>query len=431
MDLGEGLRQAIARLSRSTIIDAPVIKAFCKDLQRALLSADVEVSLVFKLTQSIEAQSLSAKPPPGVTPKDYMVRLVYEQLVGMMGESYVPEIRPKRILLMGLYGSGKTTTAAKLARFYSDRGVSAALICCDVSRPAAYEQLSTLAAAANASFFGLKDGSGPAAIARLGRQALRDRGVIICDTGGRDAVDGRLTAEMDSVAKAFEPDERLLVISADMGQSAGRQAAQFSSAINVDGIIVTKMDSSSKGGGALSAAHAAGARVMFVCTGEKLQQIEPYDAADFIGGLLGIPNIMALVETVQRSMRDAGIKESELDADDLTYETFYAQIRAMGKMGSLRKLLGMTGITGVPDDALEQGSEKLGRYGVIIASMTPEERRNARLLHSTSRIRRIAAGSGTSEKDVRMLISDFNRMKKMVAAMKGDRSLMKRFRALT
>ncbi len=427
MDLGEGLRQAIAKLQRATIIDAKTIREFNKELQKALLSADVEVKLVLNFTKGIEEKALKSKPPEGVAPRDYITNLVYEGLVELMGSSYVPELRQKRILLMGLYGSGKTTTAAKLAKYYQDRGLGALVICCDVSRPAAYEQLETLAGNANISFFGIKGEKDASKIVKKALGAHKDKKVIICDTSGRSALDSELIRELKAVDSAFGADEKILVISADTGQVAGTQAREFDGAVRFSGVIVTKMDGSGKGGGALSAANAAKSSIMFIGTGEKLGNIEPYDSGKFIGRLLGMPDIVSLVENVQQAIKEANLNPEEMEAEKLNFETFYTQLKAMGKMGPLKNMFGMMGMPDVPKDLIEQNEEKLSKYKDIIGSMTAEEREDERLVHSSSRVVRIARGSGTSEKDVHQLISDFNKMKKAFNRFKNDRGFVKRF----
>ncbi len=427
MDLGEGLRQALAKLQKASIIDAKTIKEFNKDLQKSLLSADVEVGLVFELTKRIEEKALKSRPPAGLAPRDYITNIVYEELIALVGRSYEPKFGKKKILLMGLYGSGKTTTAAKLAKYYRDRGLSAGLICCDVSRPAAYEQLETLAKQANVSIFGRRGSKDAASIVKEGLDALKDKQVIICDTSGRSALDSALIDELKRVVSAFKPDESILVINADIGQVAGRQAAEFNNAVKINGVIVTKMDGSGKGGGALSATNAAKAQVMFIGLGEKLSNIEPYNSEKFIGGLLGIPDIGGLIANVQNAIKEAQIKPEEMEAENLNFNTFYTQLKAMGKMGPLKNVFGMMGAPDMPKDVIEKGEEKLVKYKSIIGSMTTEERENDKLVHNPSRISRIAKGSGRSEKEVRELLSDFNKMKKMFGMVKNDRSLRKRF----
>ncbi len=427
VDLGEGLRQAIAKLTRATIIDAKTIREFNKELQKTLLSADVEVKLVLKFTNEIEEKALKSKPPAGLNPKDYITNIVYEELVKLVGPTYLPELKRQKILLMGLYGSGKTTTSAKLAKYYQDRGLSAALVCCDVTRPAAYTQLETLARQANVAFFGMEGEKSAAKIIKLGMEKFKDKQIIICDTSGRSALDGQLVKELKDVAEQFKPDEKILVVSADLGQVAGKQAREFDKAVKISGVILTKMDGSGKGGGALSASSAANARVMFMGLGEKLNNIEPFDSSKFIGALLGIPDIASLIEHVQTAVKEANLNPEEMEAEELNFETFYAHLKTMGNMGPLKSIFGMMGAPDVPKETLEQGEEKLKKYKVIIASMTKEERKNEKLLHDTKRIARIAAGSGTSEKDVRLMISEFNKMKKLFGSIKNDRGFKKKF----
>ncbi|MFP3288977.1 MAG: signal recognition particle receptor subunit alpha [Candidatus Micrarchaeota archaeon] len=423
MDLGEGLRKAIARLKGSTIIDSKTIKEFNKELQKTLLSADVDVKLVLELTKRIEDAALHEEVPPGISHKDFIISKVYEELVRLMGKKYEPELKPKRILLLGIYGSGKTTTAAKLAKFYQDRGLSAGLICCDVSRPAAYEQLETLAKQANVAFFGIKGEHDAAKIAKAGLEALKDKKVIICDSSGRNALDEELIKELKSVAEAFKPDEKFLVINADIGQVASKQAKEFDQAVKIDGVIVTKLDGSGKGGGALSAVAAANSRVTFIGTGEKLNALELYDPNKFVGRLLGIPDIEGLVSTIQEAVKEANIKPEEVNIEELNFETFYTQLKAMSKMGPIKNILSMLGLADAPKEAIEQSEAKMKKYKAIISSMTPEERKDEKLMHDASRIKRVAKGSGTTEKDVRELLSDFAKMKKLLSAFQNDRNL--------
>ncbi len=425
MDLGEGLRKAIAKLQGATIIDLKTIREFNKELQRAMISSDVELELVSAFTKKIEEAATKEKLPAGVTPKDYITNMVYEELVSLMGRSYEPEIRPKRILLVGMYGAGKTTATGKLAKFYQDRGLSVGVICCDVSRPAAYEQLETLAKQVNCLFFGIKGEKSAGKIVKEGLRALKDRKVIICDSSGRSAFDEQLVKELKEISSEFKPDEKHLVINADTGQVAGKQAREFNDAVQLTGVIVTKMDGSGKGGGALSAVSAANVRVTFLGVGEKMNALELYNSEKFVGRLLGIPDIESLVKNVNDAIKEAQLKPEELNAETLNFDTFYAQLKAMGKMGPMKNMLGMMGVADVPKNVVEEGETKLAKYKVIIGSMTPAERKDGSLLREHSRLTRIAKGSGTSEKDVRMLISDFNKMKKMFETFKNDRGMKK------
>ncbi len=427
MDFGENLRKIIAKLSSTTIIDLKTIKEFNKELQKILLSNDVDVKLVFELTNKIEKEALKTNLPPGVTSKDYIVSIVYNELVSLVGSKYEPDLKKKRILLIGLYGSGKTTSATKLAKFYQNKRLSSSVICCDVSRPAAYEQLETLAKNAGISFYGNKEEKNPKKIIEEGLVELKDKQIIICDTSGRSALDNNLTKELKIVNSVFKPDEVILVISADIGHVVEKQAIEFNNTINVSGLMITKMDGSSKGGGALSAAHNANTKVMFIGTGEKSNNIEAFDSEKYVGNLLGIPNIGSLLENIQEAIKEANIDVSKLNADKLNFETFYMQLKTMNKMGPLKQVFGMMGAADMPKEVVEKGEKKLKKYSVIISSMTKEERKNEKLVHNTNRIIRIAKGSGTTEKEVHELLADFNKMKKMMGMFKNDRALKNKF----
>lgn len=426
MDLGEGLRKAIARLTGATIIDAKTIREFNKELQRALISADVNVELVLALTKKLEDAALKEKIPGGVSAKDYITNMLYEQLISLMGESFEPVMKPKRILLLGLYGSGKTTTSAKLARYYQERGLSSALIACDVSRPAAYEQLETLAKQAGVGFFGIKGESDVRKIIKEAKSALKDKKVLICDTSGRNALDSELIEQLKVLVAEFKPDEKTLVINADTGQVAGKQASEFDNAVKLTGVIVTKLDGSGKGGGALSAVSAAKVGIEFIGTGEKLNALELYDSKKFVGRLLGMPDLESLVANVQQAIKDANVKPEEMQSDELSYSTFYTQLKALNKMGPLSGMMSSLGVS-APKEALEQSENKLKRYKSIIDSMTPQEREEGSLISQSNRIKRIASGSGSTEKEVREMIADFNKMKKMYKLMKNDRNVRKQF----
>lgn len=426
MDLGEGLRKALARLSGATIIDTKTIKEFNKELQKALLGSDVEVSLVLSLTRKIEDAALKSKLPSGVSPKDYITNLVYDELVKLMGSKFEPTLEPKRILMLGLYGSGKTTSSAKLAKFYQDRRLSSAVVCCDVARPAAYEQLETLAKQAGVGFFGIKGEMNVKRIVKEALVALKDKKVIIFDSSGRNALDKELIEELKEINGEAKPQEKILVISADIGQIAGKQAKQFDEAVNLTGVIVTKIDGSGKGGGALSAVNAANVNITFIGTGEKLNSIELYDSKKFVGRLIGIPDIEALITHVNEAVKEANIKPEDLQSQELNFDTFYTQLKAMSKMGPLSNMLGMLGMNDMPKGAVEESEAKLKRYKSIIGSMTQEERTNERLMHDQKRMTRVAAGSGTKEKDVRDLLKDFANMKKMMNAFQNDRDVKRR-----
>lgn len=431
MDLGEGLRRALAKLTGAAVIDERAVKDLTRELQRTLISGDVNVKLVFEMTKRIEDRALREKPLPGVSPKEHVVRVVYDELVRMMGERYEPRLERQRVLVLGLFGSGKTTTVAKLAKFYQEKGLKVGVICCDTQRPAAYEQLQQLAQKAGLPFYGEKGETDAVKIVRAGLEKFDGLDVIIADSSGRSAFDAELRDELLRINKAFEPQERLLVISADIGQIAGRQATEFNHATPLTGVVITKMDGSGKGGGALSAVAATGAKVAFIGTGERLQDIEVFDAKKYVGRLLGFPDLETLLARMQKIAEEEELKPEELLEKKFTIRTFYEQLRAVRKLGPLKGVFGMMGMADLPKEVLEASEEKLKRYEVMINSMTPEEREDASLVKkSRSRQERIARGSGTKVEDVRQLLGEFSKMEKMMDMFKRDRSFRKRMEKL-
>ena len=427
MDLGEGLRKALAKLTGAAIMDEKAVKEFIKELQRILISNDVNVKLVFELSKRIEEKTLKEKPLPGVSTKEHAVRVVYDELTNMMGERHEPRLEKQRILLLGLFGSGKTTSVAKLAKFYQSKGLKSGVICCDTFRPAAYEQLQQLSERNGIPFYGEKGGTDATRIIRNGLERLKDNDVIILDSSGRSAFDTDLQRELKLISQDFEPNERFLVISADIGQVAGKQAAEFNASVPLTGVLITKMDGSGKGGGALSAVAATGAKVAFIGTGEKIPDIETFDSKKYVGRLLCFPDLETLISKMDTIVKEENIKPEELLEEKFTIKTFYEQLKATKKMGPLKSVFGMLGMADMPKDMLEQSEEKLKTYEVIINSMTPAEREDASLLKkSRSRQERIAKGAGVKPEDVRRLLSEFDKMEKMMGMFKRDRGFRKK-----
>lgn len=424
MDLGRSLRQALSKFTGAPVADEKAVKALCRELQRVLISADVNVRLVFLLTKKIEARALDSSLPKGLSLREHVVKVVYEELCALMGEHYEPSIKPHKVLLLGLYGSGKTTTAGKLAHFYKTRGLSVALVCCDTDRPAAFEQLAQVARLSGAAFYGIA-GEKDARKIIADASAKWKEDVIIIDSAGRSAFDLQLSEQLKLISSLVQPDEKFLVISADIGQVAGKQAEQFHNAVGLTGVIVTKMDGSGKGGGALSAVAESKAKVAFIGTGEKMDALEPFNAQKFVGRLLGFPDLEALLEKVKKISEEQQLPQEM--PDKLTLKLFYEQLRAAKKLGPLSGVFSMLGVADLPSDALRASEEKLKKYETIINSMTPQERDDASLVKkSRSRIERIAKGSGTKEEDVRELLAQFERVEKMFLEFKRNRGFRKR-----
>jgi len=417
--IGKNLYDALRKVFRAPVVDEATVKELVRDLQRVLLQADVNVKLVLEISKRIEDKALREKVPPGISRREHVIKVVYEELTRFLGERPVPlEIEPgkrKVLMLVGIQGSGKTTTTAKLARYFQKRGLKTALICSDTFRPGAYAQLEQLAKRANMPVYGDLKAKTSIEIARKGLKRFNDYDVVIIDTAGRHKDEKSLIEEMKTLEKAIRPDEVVLVIDGTIGQQAATQAKAFHEATPIGSIFVAKLDGSARGGGALSAVAAIGAPIKFIGTGEKIDDVEPFVPSRFVGKLLGMGDLQSLIEKV----REAEVKIPEKRAraflsGKFTLTDMYEQLEAMKSMGPFKRLLKMVpGITyNIPEEMMETAEDSLKKWRMIIQSMTPEERENPKAF-SASRIRRVAHGSGTSEKEVKELLERYSMMKKM------------------
>ena len=429
-NLGSSLTNAIKKLFKAGVVDEATVKELVRDIQRALLQSDVNVQLVLQISKNIEERALKEKVPPGVSRREHVIKVVYEELTKFVGDKPVPlKVEPgkkKIIMLVGIQGSGKTTHAAKLARYFQKRGIKVGLICADTYRPGAYAQLQQLATRTNTPFFGDLKQKDPVKVVREGLKQFNDKDLIIVDTAGRHKEEKDLIKEMKDLEKNIKPDEVIMVIDGTIGQQALAQAKTFHEATPIGAIIVTKLDGSSRGGGALSAVAATGAPIKFIGTGEKIEDIEPFIPSRFVGRLLGMGDLETLLEKV----KDAEIqvpqkKAKEIMSGNFTLTDMYEQFQAVKKMGPFGKVLKMIpgmSSSDVPEEMLNTAEGRLEKWGVIIQSMTPEEKENPKLLNS-SRAKRIARGSGTTEKDVKELLKQYIMMRKMLKMFKHKKKL--------
>jgi len=412
--LSEKLRKSIDKITRLVIVDKHDVEELIKEIQHSLLASDVDVKLVFELSEKIRKRAFE-KLPPGLSRKEHIIKTVYEELTNILGkEKPTLELRPKRILLVGLFGSGKTTTAAKLARFYQKKGLKPALICCDVVRPAAYEQLQQLAEKLNVPFFGIKNETDSSKVLSEALKKIH-ADVIIVDSSGRNALDENLISEIKKLNEILKPDEKILVIPADIGQAAKEQSKKFNEALGITDVIVTKMDATAKGGGALTACNQTDAKVMFITTGETPDDIELYDPKRFVARLIGFPDLETLLEKVRSVTSEE--KAEKILTGDFTLDDFVSQIGDIGKVGSFSQIIDMMGLGRLTkklgEQKLTEEEEKMKKWKHIVKSMTPEERANPDIINS-SRIHRIAKGSGVDEHSVRELLANYNKIKKMM-----------------
>jgi signal recognition particle subunit SRP54 len=427
--LGSSLHEALRKLFRVAVVDEAAVKELVRDVQRALLQADVNVQLVLDISKRIEERALKEKVPPGISRREHVIKVVYEELTRFLGEKPVPlKVEPgkrKVLMLVGIQGSGKTTAAAKLARYFQKRGLKPALICADTYRPGAFDQLQQLAKSINVPIYGDAKTKDPVKIALEGLKVFSDKDIVIVDTAGRHKEERELIKEMKMLEEKIKPDEVMLVIDGTIGQQALVQAKAFNEATSIGSILVTKLDGSARGGGALSAVAATGAPIKFISTGEKVEDIEPFVPSRFVGRLLGMGDLETLIEKV----REAEIKVPEKKAKAIlsgkfTLTDMYEQFEAMKGMGPFRKLLKMLpGMSyNVPEEMLDMAEDKLEKWRVIIQSMTPTERENPKIFNA-SRIRRVARGSGTSEKDVKELLKQYILMRKMLKTLRRKKRL--------
>ncbi len=415
------------------------VNEFIKELQKELIKADVNLKLVIELTKDIREQALKTEPPPGVLRREWFVKIVYDSLVKFFGGEAV-ETLPRRIpwvvMLVGVQGSGKTTSAGKLAHYYRRLGYKTCLMTTDTYRPAAYDQLKQLAEKLGVPFYGEREGGDPAEIGARGlSRLLKDTcSLIIVDTAGRHGYgeEERLLVEMQEIAKALNPDEIMLVIDAYMGQKAYDIARKFHERTPVGSIFVTKLDGTAKGGGALSAVAATGARIKFIGDGEKLEDVEPFNPRKFVARLLGLGDIESLLEKFKALEESEEVQkrlEKAVLSGRLTLRDVYTQVRSVRRLGPLRKVLqmipGLMSTIQVDDEKLQLSEKNLDKWLHIMDSMTYEELDHPEII-DRSRVNRIARGAGVAPGDVRELLKYYEAMQKMIKTLRSRKDVLKR-----
>jgi signal recognition particle subunit SRP54 len=432
--LSDSLKNSIRKIMGAAIVDEKLVEEIVKDIQRALLQSDVDVKLVFDLCKRIRDNIKKAKK--GFSKKEQVIKVIYDELVSFLGEEGVkidPKGKPFTVLLVGLFGSGKTTTTAKIAKYYKKRGYKVALLGLDTFRPAAMEQLEQLGKSIDVPVLVKKGEKDANKVFNHFKSQLKKYNIIISDSAGRDALDKELIKEIKSIDKALNPNETLLVIPADIGQAAKEQTKAFHDALKITGVVITKLDGTAKGGGALTACAVTKTPVKFIGVGEKVDDLEPFDPKRFISRILGMGDLDTLLEKAKESFK----KE---DAEDLAKKfmkgkfnlvDLYEQLKGVGKMGSLSKVMNLIpgiGMAKIPKDMLEVQEDKLKIYRIIMDSMTQEELENPDII-SSKRIERIAKGSGTKAKDVKDLLTQYKQMRKLMKGMSGGKvkKLMRQF----
>lgn len=434
--LSDALKNSMRKFISAIFIDDTTLNQLVNEIQRALLQSDVNVSLVFKISEDIKKRA-HEEIGKGQVAKEHIIKIVYEELVKVLGEEgYKIDLtsKPFKILLVGLFGNGKTTSAAKIAKFFQNRGNKVCMLALDVFRPAAYEQLTQLGAQINVPVFGNPKEKNAFNIIKHYENELKKFDVIIADSSGRDALKKDMIDEITSVEKMLKPNEILLVQGADIGQGAKEQAEAFKNALKITGVVITKLDGTAKGGGAITSCSIANAKIKFIGIGEKINDIEAFDPKRFVSRLLGLGDLEALLEKAKElAAEKAPDKEMEkrIMSGKFNLDDYAAQLESMSKMGSISKLVNMIpgmGMANIPKDMLNLQEGKLKKFKHILNSMTLKEKEDPEILHR-SRLERIAKGSGTEVSDVKELINQFNQIKKFMKGMKGKdvQKLAKRF----
>ncbi len=431
----ESIKKAIADFLRGKEPYEIAVEHFIKELQKALLRADVNVKLVLELSNKIRERAIKEKPPPYISRRDWFIKIVYDELSNLFGGDRKPNVFPSKtpyiMMLVGVQGSGKTTTAAKLAYFYKRYGYKPCLVAADIYRPAAYEQLEQLAKQIDVPLCGDPQARDAIAIAKQCTEKCMSWGcnVIIIDTAGRHGYgeEEALLREMQEIAQAVNPDEVVLVIDASMGQKAFDLAKRFHQATPIGSIIVTKLDGTAKGGGALSAVAATGATIKFIGVGEKIPELEVFNPRRFVGRLLGLGDLETLIEKLKSLERHAEIEKRlrrAVASGKLTLIDVYMQLKAMKRLGPLSRILQLIpGLSLLPidDKQVKLTEQKIKKWLAIMDSMTYEELENPSIIDK-KRMVRIARGSGTSIEDVKELLKYYelvNRMIKDIRRRKG------------
>jgi signal recognition particle subunit SRP54 len=424
--LKNNLRDAIKKIVKSSGIDEELIKELSKDVQRALLQSDVNVRLVLEITKQLETRSLNETPPPGLSRKDHIVKILYEELAKLLGKETDFDFKPgkqNKIIMLGIQGSGKTTVTAKLAKFLTKQGYKIGVIGADTYRPGALVQLRTMCEKSNVEVYGEPNNKDSPDIVKNGLKHFEDLplDVIIIDTAGRHKEEKDLLAEMEQINKVAEPDLAILVIDGTIGQQCFKQAEAFHKTIPVGGIIITKLDSSAKGGGAIAASAATGAQIMYIGTGERIDDLEKFSPTRFVGRLLGMGDIQAVLDLAKRLENEGDdVRLKRISSGKMNMDDFFYQLEEVTKVGSLKGFLdNMPGLSGmVKDDQLDQMEGRVSKWRFIIQSMTKAEKADPDILNS-SRIKRISRGSGWPEHEVKELLKNYKNSKSMMKASKG------------
>ena len=449
-NLRTGLRSALKKIVGASDINEELIDSLSKDIQRSLLQSDVNVRQVLSITKNLKERALNEQPPKGLTKKDHIITILYNEISSLLGYSGEQIINVEKaqsiqedslhfqpdkkniILMLGIQGSGKTTCTVKIARWLSRHGYKVAIIGADTWRPGALTQLKMNSIKIKVEVYGEEENKDPISIVKNGLEYYKsqDYDVIVIDTAGRHKEESGLLEEMNEIHKVTHPDLVLLVIDGTIGQQAYSQAKAFHDSAPIGGIVITKLDGTAKGGGAMAASAVTGAKIFFIGTGERIDDLELFSPTRFVGRLLGMGDIKALLDMAKKLEIEADETQAKrLLGGKMTIEDFYSQMENVNKMGFRNVIENLPGLSGmVKDDQLDVLQGKIEKWRFIIQSMTKEEKKDPNIVNDARR-KRISRGSGITEHEVKDMIKQYNNSKTMMKQAKGRQmhGMLRRF----
>ncbi|GBE36779.1 signal recognition particle protein [bacterium BMS3Bbin07] len=435
--LSEKLEAVFSKLKGRGFLKEEDVDVALRELRLVLLEADVNFRVVKDFIARLREKAIGKEVLESLTPGQQVVKIVHVELIELLGSQnerilFAPN-PPTVIMMIGLQGSGKTTTAAKLANLFKKQGRRPMLVAADLQRPAAIDQLTTLGAQIDVPVFSARDEKDPVAVssASLKKARLDARDILIIDTAGRLHIDEELMSQLEGIKAAVKPDEVLFVADAMTGQDAVTVAKSFNEQTGIDGIILTKMDGDARGGAALSIRAVTGKPIKFIGVGEKIDMIEPFHPDRVASRILGMGDVLSFIEKAQEAVdvKEAEALQKKITDETFTLEDLREQLRKIKSMGSIESLLSMIPGMGKQLKGVQVDEKEFSRIEAIISSMTPRERRNPHILNG-SRKKRIALGSGTTVTHVNRLLKQYKEMKRMLKMFKGKKGKKGRFRGM-
>lgn len=434
--LADKLQGALGKLKSKGKLTEKDVKDAMREVKLALLEADVNFKVVKDFVKKVQERAFGQDVMESLTPAQHVIKIVNEELTSLMGDVQskimISPKPPTVIMMVGLQGAGKTTTSGKLGGYFKKQGKKPLLVACDIYRPAAIKQLQVVGEKLDIPVFSMGDKESPVNIAKAGynHAVKNNHDLVIIDTAGRLHIDETLMEELQNIKSEVKPHEILLVVDSMTGQDAVNVAQSFNDALGVDGVVLTKLDGDTRGGAALSIRAVTQKPIKFIGMGEKLDDLEPFHPDRMASRILGMGDILSLIEKAQENidLEKAKELESKIKKQDLDFEDFLEQMEQIQKMGPLNKVIEMIPGMGQVKDQLgdiDMNNKEIVRTKAIVQSMTIEERRNPSILNA-SRKKRIARGSGTSVQDVNRLIKQFDEMKKMMKMFTGTQKSMKK-----